>query len=64
MNQKIYSNNKDKNEINNNENEYENLINILKEISSNSLKNLNQVFQIMLLFYLDMKSLGFHQIKK
>ena len=36
MNQKIYSNNKDKNEINinNNENEYENLINILKEISA------------------------------
>ena len=36
MNQKIYSNNKDKSEINinNNENDYENLINILKEISA------------------------------
>ena len=34
MKQKIYSNNKDKNEINNNDNEYENLINILKEISA------------------------------
>ena len=34
MNQKIYSNNKDRNEFNNNENEYENLINILKEISA------------------------------
>ena len=36
MNQKIFSNNKGENEINitNYENDYENLINILKEISA------------------------------